>query len=162
MLLSEEDRSSRFLYMATCLHAFSCVALMASCRLILHVKVMKCFKTIRNDNNEQEILISYKNGTPSRAHSHLFPATPTSPPFPSTRLPFHSPPLLFLPSLSAQFALLSSSQTYWALWTCSWWKKKLNILYVLWRMQQAGIYHWTQLVVMWNNPRTCNSSAASL
>ena len=33
-----------------------------------------------------------------------------------------------------------------------------------WRMKSAGIYmyHWTQLVAMWNNPRTCNSSTASL
>ena len=32
--------------------------------------------------------------------------------------------------------------------TRSWWKKKVSMLYVRLRMQQASIYHWTQLVVM--------------
>ena len=36
----------------------------------------------------------------------------------------------------------------WMLWTHSLRKKKVNMLYVRWRMRRASIYHWTQLVVM--------------
>ena len=64
VLLSEERRSSRFLYMAARSPASSCVARMASRRLILRTKKMKSFK---DDNNEQEILISHQNVTPSEA-----------------------------------------------------------------------------------------------
>ena len=41
-------------------------------------------------------------------------------------------------------------------------EKKVNMLYVRWRMQRTSIYHWTQLVVMWNNARRCNTSTVSL
>ena len=64
VLLSEECRSSRFLYTAARSPASSCVALLASRRLILCTKKMKCFK---DDNNEQEILISHQNVAPSEA-----------------------------------------------------------------------------------------------
>ena len=60
MLLSEEHRSCRFLYMAARSPASSCVALIASHRLILRAKKMKCFKDDSyQQQRRQEILQAF-------------------------------------------------------------------------------------------------------